>query len=76
MDVKWGYNMKVIICPDSYKGTLSAFEVANAMQEGILDADQSIETVILPVADGGEGTLESLIASTGGSIFQKMYLIR
>ncbi|MGN4127350.1 glycerate kinase [Lysinibacillus sphaericus] len=58
--------MKVIISPDSYKGTLSAIDVANAMQEGIKDVDQSIETVVLPVADGGEGTLASLIASTGG----------
>lgn len=58
--------MKVIISPDSYKGTLSAIEVANAMQAGIMDVDPSIETVILPVADGGEGTLESLIASTDG----------
>lgn len=44
--------MKVIISPDSYKGTLSAVEVAKSMQEGILDADQSIETIVLPVADG------------------------
>ncbi|MEB2301357.1 glycerate kinase [Lysinibacillus xylanilyticus] len=58
--------MKVVISPDSYKGTLSAIEVARAMQAGILDVDQSIETVILPVADGGEGTLESLVTSTDG----------
>lgn len=58
--------MKVIISPDSYKGTLSAAEVAKAMQEGVLEVDQSIETIILPVADGGEGTLESLVISTQG----------
>lgn len=58
--------MKVVISPDSYKGTLSSIDVASAMQAGILDVDPSIETVILPVADGGEGTLESLIASTNG----------
>lgn len=58
--------MKVIISPDSYKGTLSAAEVAKAMEEGILEVDQSIETIILPVADGGEGTLESLVISTQG----------
>lgn len=63
---KWRYNMKVIISPDSYKGTLSAVEVAKAMQKGILDVDHSIETIILPVADGGEGTQHSLIASTDG----------
>jgi len=58
--------MKVVISPDSYKGTLPAIEVANAMQAGILEVNQSIETVILPVADGGEGTLESLVISTNG----------
>ena len=58
--------MKVVISPDSYKGTLPAIEVANAMQAGILEVNQSIETVILPVADGGEGTLESLVVSTNG----------
>ncbi|TQR26747.1 glycerate kinase [Lysinibacillus sphaericus] len=58
--------MKVVISPDSYKGTLSAFEVAKAMQAGILAVDPSIDTIILPVADGGEGTLESLVASTNG----------
>jgi len=61
--------MKVIISPDSFKGTLSAVEVAKSIQKGILDVDQSIETIILPVADGGEGTLDSLIASTGGQYF-------
>ncbi|ODV53579.1 glycerate kinase [Lysinibacillus fusiformis] len=61
--------MKVIISPDSFKGTLSAVEVAKSMQKGILDADPSIETIILPVADGGEGTLDSLIASTKGQYF-------
>ncbi|MFJ5564135.1 glycerate kinase [Lysinibacillus xylanilyticus] len=66
--------MKVVISPDSYKGTLSAIEVANAMQAGILDVDQSIETVILPVADGGEGTLESLVVSTNGRYLSQYVL--
>ncbi|MGE7676194.1 glycerate kinase [Lysinibacillus sp. NPDC094403] len=66
--------MKVVISPDSYKGTLSAIEVANAMRAGILDVDQSIETVILPVADGGEGTLESLVASTDGQYISQHVL--
>ncbi|MCR8855392.1 glycerate kinase [Lysinibacillus fusiformis] len=61
--------MKIIISPDSFKGTLSAVEVAKSMQKGILDADPSIETIILPIADGGEGTLDSLIASTNGQYF-------
>jgi len=66
--------MKVIISPDSYKGTLSAIEVANAMRAGIKDVDQSVETVILPVADGGEGTLDSLVASTDGQFISEYVL--
>ncbi|WP_433595481.1 glycerate kinase [Lysinibacillus xylanilyticus] len=66
--------MKVVISPDSYKGTLSAIEVANTMQAGILEVNQSIETVILPVADGGEGTLESLVVSTNGRYISQYVL--
>ncbi|PJO40845.1 glycerate kinase [Lysinibacillus xylanilyticus] len=66
--------MKVVISPDSYKGTLSAIEVANAMQAGILEVNQLIETVILPVADGGEGTLESLVVSTNGRYISQYVL--
>ncbi len=58
--------MKIVISPDSFKGSLSAIEVAQAMSVGIRAFDHSIETLILPVADGGEGTLESLINSTNG----------
>lgn len=58
--------MKIVISPDSFKGSLSAVEVAQAMVAGIRAFDQSIETLILPVADGGEGTLESLISATKG----------
>ncbi|HLG26305.1 MAG TPA: glycerate kinase, partial [Paenisporosarcina sp.] len=58
--------MKIVISPDSFKGSLSAVEVAQAMAAGIRAFDQSIETLIIPVADGGEGTLESLISATKG----------
>lgn len=72
--MKWRDKMKVIISPDSFKGTLSALEVANAMQAGIMEVDQSIHTVMLPVADGGEGTLESLIMATDGQYFSAQVL--
>lgn len=58
--------MKVVISPDSFKGSLSAAEAAKAMEAGIRTLDPSIETLILPVADGGEGTLECLIHATQG----------
>ncbi len=58
--------MKVIIAPDSFKGSLSAIEVANAMSKGIQKAYSQAELHLLPVADGGEGTMETLVAATNG----------
>lgn len=60
--------MKIVICPDSYKGSLSATEVARAISRAIHEVSPSIETVLLPVADGGEGTLEPLILATEGRL--------
>lgn len=58
--------MKIVISPDSYKGSLSATEVARAISNAIHEVSPSVETVLLPVADGGEGTLEPLVIATGG----------
>lgn len=53
-------NMKVLVCPDKFKGSLTADEVCNAIQLGLKNFDQSVEVVKLPLADGGEGTLDLL----------------
>lgn len=58
--------MKIIISPDSFKGTLSAFEAAKAIEKGIQKINPTVETVLLPVADGGEGTMETLVQATAG----------
>ena len=58
--------MKIVIAPDSFKGSLSAFEVAKAIEKGVKKVREDIETVLVPVADGGEGTLDSLVAATNG----------
>ncbi len=60
--------MKIVIAPQSFKGSLSALEVASAMDEGVRMAVHDVETAIVPVADGGDGTLETLVESTGGEI--------
>jgi glycerate kinase len=60
--------MKVILAPDSFKGSLNAIGVAAAMDKGIKKAFSSAETVLLPIGDGGEGTMETLVAATGGTI--------
>jgi glycerate kinase len=62
--------MKIVIAPDSFKGSLTALQAAEAMQEGIRRVDKSIETILVPIADGGEGTVQSLLNVSGGSIIE------
>ncbi|MEK4758852.1 glycerate kinase [Viridibacillus sp. FSL E2-0187] len=60
--------MKIVVSPDSFKGSLTAIEAAKAMVAAIHEINPEIETVLLPVADGGEGTLEPLLEATNGHI--------
>jgi len=57
--------VRVLLCPASLKGVLSAREAAAALARGVEEA--SAEAVVLPVADGGEGTAEALEAALGGN---------
>ncbi|NQX58786.1 glycerate kinase [Paenibacillus qinlingensis] len=59
--------MKIVIAPDSFKGSLSSEEAAKAIRDGILRAMPAAETVLIPMADGGEGTVDSLVQATQGS---------
>ncbi|HAH85748.1 MAG TPA: glycerate kinase, partial [Armatimonadetes bacterium] len=60
--------MKIVIAPDSFKGSLSATAAAEAAGRGVLRARPDAQTVIVPLADGGEGTVEALVRATGGRI--------
>jgi glycerate 2-kinase len=60
--------MRVLIAPDKFKGTLDAAEVAGALAAGWRRADQDAEIQDVPVADGGDGTLEALVAGLGGEV--------
>ncbi len=63
-----GYiTMKIVIAPDSYKESLSATEVAQAIEKGFREIFPDAQYVSVPVADGGEGTVEAMIAATQGS---------
>ncbi|MDE7125931.1 MAG: glycerate kinase [Muribaculaceae bacterium] len=57
--------MKVVIAPDSFKGCLPADEVANAIAEGVRDVFCDAHTVVMPVADGGEGTSRIIAGAVG-----------
>jgi glycerate 2-kinase len=60
--------MKVVIAPDSFKGSLSAKDVAENIKIGILRVYKDIDIQCIPMADGGEGTVQSLVDATGGKI--------
>jgi len=57
---------RIVIAPDAYKGCLSADAVACAMQEGVRRVLPDVELPILPMADGGEGSLDILLSAIGG----------
>jgi len=58
--------MKIVIAPDSFKGSLSAKEAGLAMERGIRRAFPESAISVVPMADGGEGTMECLISATDG----------
>ncbi|CEO38095.1 glycerate kinase [Photobacterium kishitanii] len=60
--------MKIIIAPDSYKESLTAMEVATAIEAGFRQVMPNAEYIKLPMADGGEGTVQSLIDASNGTI--------
>jgi glycerate kinase len=60
--------MRIVLAPDSFKGSLSAPQVCAAMAEGIRRVLPQADIQAIPLADGGEGTTEALVAATGGWI--------
>jgi len=62
--------MKVLIAPDSFKESLSALEVARNIELGIKKVTPETTCFLLPMADGGEGTVQSLVDATEGQIIQ------
>ncbi|MFZ0973066.1 MAG: glycerate kinase, partial [Solirubrobacteraceae bacterium] len=56
----------ILVAPDSFKGTLSAAEVAEAIGRGLEDAGRPVD--LCPVADGGEGTLDALVDAVGAEL--------
>jgi glycerate kinase len=63
--------LKILVAPDSFKGSLTAMEVSENIKRGINKADPGIDVDLLPMADGGEGTVQSLVDATEGEIIEK-----
>ena len=60
--------MKIVIAPQEFKESLGGIEIAQAMREGVLRVWPDAETQLVPVADGGDGTLQSLVDASDGEI--------
>ncbi len=60
--------MKIVVAPDSFKGSLSALQAAEAIEQGIGRVFPDANVVKIPMADGGEGTVQSLVDATGGQL--------
>ncbi len=60
--------MNIVIAMDSWKGSLSSLDAATAVSEGIRDVIPDAVIQIVPLADGGEGTVEAVLSAAGGSL--------
>jgi len=58
--------MRIVVAPNAFKGSLSAVEAAEAIGEGVRVAARDAELVLVPIADGGDGTVDALVAATQG----------
>jgi glycerate kinase len=60
--------MKIILAPDSYKGNMRSPEICKIMEKAILEIIPDAEVISIPMADGGEGTVDAAVAATGGHL--------
>ena len=57
---------RYILIPDSFKGTMTSAEICAILREELLAAQPEAEVVSIPVADGGEGSVDAFLAALGG----------
>src|SRR2546421_5215129 len=60
--------MRILLAPQALKGSLTAAQTVRALTEGVRTALPDAQVIELPIADGGEGTVEAMVAATGGTI--------
>ena len=63
--------MKIVLAPDSFKGNLTSLQVAAALEKGVKRVLPNANCIKVPMADGGEGTVQSLVDATGGKFIRK-----
>ena len=62
---------KIIIAPDSFKGNLTSLEVASCLEKGIKRVLPKAKCIKVPMADGGEGTVQSMVDAANGKLIKK-----
>ncbi|WML33164.1 glycerate kinase [Clostridium sp. OS1-26] len=62
-------DLVIVLAPDSFKESMTAKEACEAMERGIKKVNANINCIHVPMADGGEGTMQSLVDATGGEIY-------
>ncbi|RMC96646.1 glycerate kinase [Clostridium autoethanogenum] len=63
-------DFSILLAPDSFKESMTAKEACEAMEKGIKRVNKNIKCIQVPMADGGEGTMQSLVDATGGYIYK------
>jgi glycerate 2-kinase len=63
--------LRIGIAPDSFKGSLSALEAATCIASGLKRALKGVRTVMVPMADGGDGTVQAIVEATGGRLLRR-----
>lgn len=58
--------LRIVVAPNAFKGSLTALQAAEAMADGILTVVKDADVVLVPIADGGDGTVDALVAGTEG----------
>lgn len=62
-------DLVIVLAPDSFKESMTSKEACVAMERGIKKVNSNIQCIHVPMADGGEGTMQSLVDATGGEVY-------
>ena len=68
--------MEIVVAIDSFKGSLTSLEAGQAIRLGLLNACPDARITVMPLADGGEGTVEALTLGMGGAALETLFPVR
>ncbi|CAI9392973.1 glycerate kinase [Niallia sp. CLA-SR-H024] len=69
--LEWGGTLKIVVASDSFKGSASTFEISDYIEKGIRRVQPDAIVLKIPLADGGEGTVDAIVTATNGNYVTK-----